>query len=202
MSDIISLHPCQHLVFCLLGALLGVLWCLIVVSLCISLMASDAEHLFKCLFANKLIFTSLVTCLLMSHGLITLFTELFTTEFWEWFYVLDRRPLSDWFSNIFSHFVACVFILLTECAFWGIARLHLSHQIHVHRRVYSISSFFFWCLLIFLKYQNNSEMNNLLKESVFLWLFSQEKFQIMKLLGRRLVDTYWKFGPQKDCMNL
>ena len=47
----IAQHPCQHLFFSFLftAFLVGIKWYLIVVLLCISLMANDAEHLFMCL---------------------------------------------------------------------------------------------------------------------------------------------------------
>lgn len=124
------------LLFWIVTILMGVKGYFIVVLLCISLMASNVEHLFMSMLATCI--STWDKCL---HNSFPHFLNWVVWVFWCWvirvfLYILGIIPLSDiWFTKIFSYSVGFLFTLLTvffdvhTCSFYLTPELNINHLI-------------------------------------------------------------------------
>ena len=164
-----SPQPHQHLLFVdfvKMVSLACVKWYLMVVLICISLMASDAEHLFIVSGPSVCLPWRSVCSSLFAHFLIGLLI------FLEWscvssLYILEIKPLSKVsFVNIFCHTIGSLFILLR----FSITAQMLFILMRSHLFILSFMSLVLGDILVKMLLHGMSEIFLLMKKlSHFIW---------------------------------
>ena len=153
---------------------------LIVVWICISLVTTDAEHLFTCTLATCV--SSSETCLFRPFAHLKKWVIFLLWSCKSSLQILHISPLSDkWFANISTHPVGCLFIFL------------LKHKKYFETQKFlmfvksSLLIFFFCCLLCFVAYKLLDSYQIILHQiQPKSWGFSPESFIVFALTFRSL----------------